>query len=82
MARRSVSDNTLGNVFQGDFLVDIRLQKSYRAFIDLNLGYVTNGAPVGHAFTLQQPFGAPLPPDADPPAPSFSSPKARPRFSA
>jgi hypothetical protein len=56
-----LSDNTLADMFQGDFLVDIRLQKSFRAFIDLNLGYVTGGAPVGHTYILTQPFGTFIP---------------------
>jgi hypothetical protein len=53
-----LSDNTLSNILQGDFLLDIRLQKSFRAFIDLSLGYVTGGAPVGHTYTLVLPFAA------------------------
>ena len=35
-----LSDNTLSNILMGDFLVDVRLQKSFRAFIDLDLGYL------------------------------------------
>jgi hypothetical protein len=34
------SDNSLGNVMSGDFLVDVRLKKSFRAFVDLSLGYL------------------------------------------
>jgi hypothetical protein len=41
-------DNTLSNVMMGDFLVDARLQKSFRAFLDLNLAYLTNGTPIIH----------------------------------
>ena len=52
-----VSDNTLGGVMSGDFLIDVRLKKSFRAFVDLSLGYLTNGAPVSHAFTLTEPYG-------------------------
>jgi hypothetical protein len=33
-------DNELGYLVQGDFLVDARLKKSYRAFLDLALGTV------------------------------------------
>jgi hypothetical protein len=55
-----LDDNTLSNILQGDFLVDIRLQKSFRAFIDLSLGYVTGGAPVVHNFT-QPPLGTSFP---------------------
>ena len=34
----------------GDFLVDARLQKSFRAFVDLNVSYLTGGAPLVHDF--------------------------------
>lgn len=51
-------DNALSNVMMGDFLVDVRLKKSFRAFVDLNLGYLTAGTPVIHNFTVL----APLPP--------------------
>ena len=39
----NLSDNTLSNLVGGDFLVDIRLQKGFKAFLDLNLGYVPGG---------------------------------------
>lgn len=45
-------DNTLSNVMMGDFLVDVRLKKSFRAFVDLNLGYLPAGTPVIHDFTV------------------------------
>ncbi len=36
-----VEDNTLSNLILGDFLIDARLQRSFRAFMDLSIGYVT-----------------------------------------
>ena len=54
-------DNSLSNVMMGDFLVDVRLKKSFRAFVDLNLGYLTAGTPVIHNFTEIAPVpGTPL----------------------
>jgi hypothetical protein len=52
-----LSDNSLGSVMSGDFLVDVRLKKSFRAFVDLSLGYLTNGAAVVHTFTPILPPG-------------------------
>jgi len=37
---------------QGDFLVDVRLKKGFRAFLDLSIGYLAGGAPVPHSFTV------------------------------
>jgi hypothetical protein len=54
------SDNTLSNVMMGDFLVDVRLKKSFRAFVDLNLGYLTAGTPVIHTFMPLTPPFTPL----------------------
>jgi hypothetical protein len=51
----NLADNSLANIVGGDFLVDIRLQKGFKAFLDLNLGFVPGGTPVLHTFT-------PLPP--------------------
>ena len=51
------SGNALSNAMMGDFLVDARLLKSFRAFVDLNVTYLTAGAPLGHNFTLAAPFG-------------------------
>ena len=50
------SDNSLGNAMMGDFLVDARLQKGFRAFVDLNVSYLTGGAPLVHNFTLAAPL--------------------------
>ncbi len=56
------SDNTLSNVMMGDFLVDARLQKSFRAFVDLNVSYLTGGAPLVHDFmTVPTPPAKPTP---------------------
>jgi hypothetical protein len=58
------SGNTLSNGMMGDFLVDARLLKSFRAFVDLNVTYLTGGAPLVHDFTQISPPtlppGAPL----------------------
>ncbi len=51
------SDNNLSHAMTGDFLIDARLTKGYRAFVDLSLGYLTNGAPVVHDFTTVSPIG-------------------------
>jgi hypothetical protein len=48
-------DNQFASVLQGDFLVDIRLLKGFRAFLDLGLGYLPNGIPTVHDFTLVSP---------------------------
>jgi hypothetical protein len=61
----NASDNSFSNVIDGDFLVDIRLQKSFKAFLDLNLAYVPGGLPVMHTIT---PVGWPW----LPPAPSLT----------
>jgi hypothetical protein len=45
------ADNNLANIVGGDFLVDIRLQKGFKAFLDLNLEFVPGGTPVNHNFT-------------------------------
>ncbi len=50
--KTGASDNSLSHAMTGDFLIDARLTKGYRAFVDLNLGYLTNGAPVVHDFDL------------------------------
>jgi hypothetical protein len=59
----SLADNTLSNIVGGDFLVDIRLQKGFKAFLDLNLGFIPGGTPVTHNATQAlaiPPFSAPL----------------------
>ncbi len=40
------SDNTFANSILGDFLVDARLPRSFRMFLDLNINYVPTGVPV------------------------------------
>ncbi|HUI72379.1 MAG TPA: hypothetical protein VL354_17805 [Spirochaetia bacterium] len=45
------SDNTFTNTVMGDFLVDARLPKSYRMFLDLNINYVPTGVAVPVTFT-------------------------------
>jgi hypothetical protein len=46
----NLADNTFSNLVGGDFLVDIRLQKGFKAFLDLNLGFVPGGTPTTHTF--------------------------------
>ena len=41
----SLADNTMSNLVGGDFLVDMRLTKGFKAFMDLNVGYVPGGTP-------------------------------------
>jgi hypothetical protein len=45
------SDNTFGNTIMGDFLVDARLPKSFRMFMDLGIDYIPTGVPVPTTFT-------------------------------
>lgn len=47
----TMDNNSWANAVQGDFLVDARLKKNFRAFVDLNLGYLSPGVPVPHTFT-------------------------------
>ena len=56
------SDNTFANTIMGDFLVDARLPRSFRMFMDLNINYVPTGVAVPTTFTgiLPPPF-APQP---------------------
>ncbi|HVO38216.1 MAG TPA: hypothetical protein VMV03_04225, partial [Spirochaetia bacterium] len=51
-----LSDNTLANAIAGDFLVDARLPKSFRMFMDVNIDYLPTGAPVVHTFTPVPPL--------------------------
>jgi len=62
----TASDNRFQNAIDGDFLVDIRLQKSFKAFLDLNIEFVPGGTPMMHTIT---PVGWPYNP-APFPAPS------------
>jgi hypothetical protein len=41
-----LSDNTFANAIMGDFLLDARLPRSFRTFLDLNITYVPTGVPV------------------------------------
>jgi hypothetical protein len=54
----NLSDNSLSSIVGGDFLVDIRLQKGFKAFLDLNVGFVPGGTPVQHTFTQVFPPGS------------------------
>lgn len=57
----NLGDNTFSNLVGGDFLVDIRLQKGFKAFLDLNLGFVPGGTPTVHNATQgTPPFTTPL----------------------
>jgi hypothetical protein len=47
----NLADNSLSNIVSGDFLVDIRLQKGFKAFLDLNLAFVPGGTPVTRTIT-------------------------------
>jgi len=38
--RQGLDDNELPLMVQGDFLLDVRLKKGYRAFLDLGIGYL------------------------------------------
>jgi hypothetical protein len=57
--RAGTSGNALSNAMMGDFLVDARLLKSFRAFVDLNVTYLTGGAPLVHNFTQISPPAIP-----------------------
>ncbi len=52
--------NPINAVIQGDFLVDVRLKKSFRAFLDLSVGYLTSGTPLVHNFMEISPAPAQL----------------------
>jgi hypothetical protein len=45
------SDNTFGNTMMGDFLVDARLPRNFRMFMDLNINYVPTGVAVPSTVT-------------------------------
>jgi hypothetical protein len=40
---QDIGGNPFSSVMIGDFLVDVRLKRSFRAFVDLNLGYLATG---------------------------------------
>ncbi len=44
------SDNTFANTMMGDFLVDARLPRNFRMFMDLNINYVPTGVAVPVTF--------------------------------
>ncbi len=48
-------DNPFANVIAGDFLVDIRLLRSFKAFLDLNLNYVSP-APINTLVAVKELF--------------------------
>ena len=52
----NLADNSFANVVGGDFLVDMRLQKGFKAFLDLNIGYVPGGTPTTHDFIVSSPI--------------------------
>ncbi len=54
------SDNTFANTIMGDFLVDARLPRSFRMFMDLNINYVPTGVPVPVTGTAISPVPGPL----------------------
>ncbi len=56
---RDLADNPLSGSVSGDFLIDVRLKPGYRAFLDLNIGYLTTGTQVTHVFSVL-PAGTPL----------------------
>ena len=56
-------DNILSHMVVGDFLIDIRLKKGFRAFMDLNIGYLTNGSPIVHEYTV---LSSGMPPEITP----------------
>jgi hypothetical protein len=56
------SDNTFANTIMGDFLVDARLPRNFRMFMDLNINYVPTGTPVPTVFTPVPPLPPPVPP--------------------
>jgi hypothetical protein len=49
---QGIEVNPINAVMQGDFLVDVRLKKSFRAFLDLSVGYLTSGTPLLHNFMV------------------------------
>lgn len=54
-----VSDNTFANSVMADFLVDARLPKSFRMFMDLNINYVPTGVQVPITFAVISPPSPP-----------------------
>ncbi|MBN2354216.1 MAG: hypothetical protein JXD23_16730 [Spirochaetales bacterium] len=50
-----MDDNALSYLLTGDFLLDARLRKGFRAFLDLNVGYSNVGIPATHTYNLLSP---------------------------
>ncbi len=48
----NMDDNALSYLLTGDFLLDARLRKGFRAFLDLNVGYSNVGLPATHTYNL------------------------------
>lgn len=47
----TIDDNMMNYYLTGDFLLDVRLKKGFRAFLDLNIGYSNVGLPAIHEYT-------------------------------
>ena len=56
----NMDDNVLSYLLTGDFLLDARLRKGFRAFLDLNVEYSNAGLPVPQTFNLVNPVVAPV----------------------
>ncbi len=54
------SDNTFGNTIMGDFLVDARLTRGFRMFMDLNIDYIPTGVMVPINMIETSPVETPL----------------------
>ena len=50
-----IGNNTFANTIMGDFLVDARLQRGFRMFMDLNIDYVPTGVAVPVDFLVLPP---------------------------
>jgi hypothetical protein len=57
---KDIDDNALSYLLTGDFLLDARLRKGFRAFADLNIGYSNVGMPISHTFNLLNPVVGPV----------------------
>lgn len=53
-----IDDNSMNYYLTGDFLLDVRLRKGFRAFLDLNIGYSNIGMSVIHQYNLMNPVFA------------------------
>jgi hypothetical protein len=52
---KGISDNSFNYNMTGDLLLDVRLKKGFKAFVDLFLGYSNFGMPNIHQYTLLNP---------------------------